>query len=292
MKIGIIGLGLIGGSIGRALEIHGENEVFAFDTDEQTMLKGELLRAFSNRLDKNNISSIDILLIALYPQATISALREYVPLVKNGCIVVDCAGIKRQIVDEMRLLKKAYPNIDFVGAHPMAGKEFSGIGHSSVHLLNNSSVLVVPVESSLIALSKLKKIFFDAGAERVVYTSAIEHDSMISYTSQLAHIVSSAYVNNPKADEYYGFTAGSFRDMTRVAKLNPEMWTQIMLANNDFLVSDLDVFILNLQDFKDALIRNDEEKLTQLLCEGNKIKQRIEEGKTKKVDLRSKRNDV
>ena len=292
MKIGIIGLGLIGGSIGRALELHGENEVFAYDIDEQTMLKGELLKAYSKRLNKSNISNIDVLIIALYPQATIHALREYVPLVKSGCIVTDCAGIKRQIIDEMSLLKKSFPSINFAGAHPMAGKEFSGINHSSVHLLNSSSVLVVPVESSLEALSKLKKVFFDAGAERIIYTSAIEHDSMISYTSQLAHIVSSAYVNNPKANEYYGFTAGSFRDMTRVAKLNPEMWTQIMLANNDFLVSDLDIFIRNLLDFKDAIKRNDQEKLAQLLCEGSEIKKRIEEDKIKKVDLRSKRNEV
>ena len=291
MNIGIVGLGLIGGSLGRALVKKTEHKIYASDTDAETMVKGKLLGAYHEVLDKTNAKELDLLLIALYPNAVIECMEEYTPLLKSGSVVVDCAGTKREIVGAMRKLKERFPQVNFVGAHPMAGKEFSGIKHSSAGLFEGASVLIVPVLTSIAVLAKVKEFFLQTGAEHVIVTNAEAHDKMISYTSQLAHIVSSAYVNNESALSHYGFTAGSFRDMTRVAKLNPQMWTELMIENSDNLTGDLDLLIQNLKDFRSAVATKNTNALNELLGKGNRIKVDIESDKGKKLEIRTKQGE-
>lgn len=284
MNIGIVGLGLIGASVAKALKKRTADTLYVYDSDEEVMQKANLLNLYDGILTDENAKELDILVLCLYPKAIVDALNHYAPLLKSGAIVVDCGGIKREIVENMHELKKAYPHLDFVGGHPMAGREWSGISHSTAGLFEKSSVLIVPVDNDIRVLYKVKSFFLNIGAERVVLTTPDKHDEMIAYTSQLAHIVSNAYVKSELAKSHYGYSAGSFRDMTRVAKINAEMWSELMCENADYLVEQLDVFEKNVHDIKSALQRGDKEGLKKLLKEGNDVKEMVEENRIKKLD--------
>lgn len=288
MNIGIIGLGLIGGSIGRAIKKKTNHVVYGLDKDEKTMIKATLVEAIDYNLDDTNIKEIDILIIALYPKAIIDCIKEYAPKLKDGAIIIDCGGNKREICSFMEQMHIKYPSIEFIGGHPMAGREFSGFSHSTASLFEKATMLMVPIHNSIETLYKVKEFILELGFEGVVITNPTEHDEMISFTSQLAHIVSSSYIKNPLTTTHYGFSAGSFKDMTRVAKLNPEMWTEIMLDNKDYLVEQIDVLTKNLEDYKKALQENDEEKLSTLLDEGRAIKEEAEKLRNEKTSQRIK----
>lgn len=268
MKIGICGMGLIGGSLGRAVLNNTDNEVFGFDTSEDALIKADLLRAETGRLTEDNAGELDMLIFAVCPNAAIETMRRFCPLLKAGAIVADACGNKRVIVAEMKKLSKAFPDLFFVGLHPMAGREFSGIAHSTATLFERSYVIVVPVSQDLNKLTQVKKLFESLGIQGVEVCSAQRHDEMISYTSQLAHVVSSSYVDNAKSCEHAGFSAGSFRDMTRVAKLNPDMWTELFLQNADNLTADIEQLIGRLTEFDVAIKSGNAERVKTLLQEG------------------------
>lgn len=284
MNIAIIGLGLIGGSLAKTLITRTDHKIFAYDRDEEVMLKGKLLNIYNEELTDDNIGSVDIMFIALYPKATIDYINKNASKLKDGAVVLDCCGNKRDVCDCFSELKNKYEKLDFVGFHPMAGREFWGIKHSVSGLYDNASAIIIPVRTELNALLKVKEIFASLGFKGVVITTAEEHDSMISYTSQLAHVVSSAYVNNEKAKNHYGFSAGSFNDLTRVAKLNSEMWTELMLENKTNLTHDLSVLIGNLENFNNAIKEEDSEKLKQLLEKGTDMKLEILAAKERKLN--------
>ncbi|MCI7401883.1 MAG: prephenate dehydrogenase [Christensenella sp.] len=288
MNIGIIGLGLIGGSIGRAIKKKTNHVVYGLDKDEKTMIKATLVEAIDAPLDDANVKDVDILIIALYPKAIIDCIKEYAPKLKDGAIIIDCGGNKREICKFMEQMHITYPNIDFIGGHPMAGREFSGFSHSTASLFEKATMLMVPIHNSIETLYKVKEFILELGFEGVVITNPTEHDEMISFTSQLAHIVSSSYIKNPLTTTHYGFSAGSFKDMTRVAKLNPEMWTEIMLDNKDYLIAQIDVLIKNLENFKKAMQENDKEELSKLLDEGRAIKEEAEKLRNEKTSQRIK----
>lgn len=282
MKIGIVGLGLIGASMAKALSGAGHT-VLGDDIDADVLKRAVLTEAISARLDDINAKTLDMLLISVYPDDTVKYLSVYAPLLKDGAVLADLCGIKREIVAEMKRLKAQYPAIEFIGLHPMAGKEYSGFKYSSPLLFENASLLAVPVDMPLEVLAKVKQTMLGVGFKGMVITTAEEHDKIISYTSQLAHIVSSSYVQNEMAKSIYGFTAGSFRDMTRVARLNPVMWTQLLMQNRDMLSLELSDLIQNLTEFKDALDGCDDKKLCEKLEKGNRIKCEIEKDRVKKT---------
>lgn len=272
MKIGIIGLGLIGGSLGRAIKLKTDNEVFAFDLDKDAMIKGKLLQAYDKELNKENAKELDLLFFALYPRAFELSINEYLPFLKKGCTVCDLCGNKTRPVEIMREKSKDYPDINFIGAHPMAGREFSGIAHSSATLFDGASMIYVPVKEDLNLLSKMKEFAISLGFRQVVFTNEKEHDTIIAYTSQLAHLVSSSYIKSPTAKYQRGFSAGSFKDMTRVARLSPEMWTELMMDNAENLSLELGEIIKHLSEYKEALDKKDTEELFKLLEKGNELK--------------------
>ncbi len=284
MNIGIVGLGLIGGSIAKSLKKRTSDKVFVWDNDKDAMAKATLLEVYDEVLTHDNAKELDILVLCVYPKAIERALDEYVPCLRAGAIVVDCGGIKRQIVQKMNDLRKTYPDINFVGGHPMAGREFSGISHATASLFEKSSVLIVPIKNEIDVLYKIKNFFLSIGAERIVITDANTHDEMISYTSQLAHIVSSAYVKSDLAESHYGYSAGSFRDMTRVAKINSKMWSELMMENRDYLIEQLKVFEKNVSDIRCALESEDRDSLKELLDKGNEIKTKVEENRVRKLN--------
>lgn len=269
MNIGIIGLGLIGGSLGRAIIKRTKHNVFGTDNDTETMLKAELLKAYNFELNDSNIGEMDIVILALPPHVACNVLENIAPKLKAETIVIDCVGNKRAVVGEMKKLSLEYPEIIFLGGHPMAGREYSGIRHSTANLFDNASMIFVPVSQDIAALQIAKDFFMEIGFKKIVMTTAEEHDRIISYTSQLAHVVSSAYVLSPTAESYLGFSAGSFRDMTRVARMNPDMWTELFIDNKDNLTNELNEFIANLTEYRDLIIAGDKDALRAKLDKGN-----------------------
>lgn len=276
MKIGIIGLGLIGGSIGRATKLKTPHEVYGRDKDRGAVLKAELLNAVDREMAEADVAELDLLIVALPLSATLAAIKENAPKLKSGATLIDCCGDKREVAAEMKRQSQKRPDVNFAGVHPMAGREWSGISHSTATLFEHAYFILTPVAASLDALTALKAYFSALGAEGTAVATAAEHDKIISYTSQLAHIVSSAYVKNPLSEAHVGFSAGSFRDMTRVAKLDPDMWTELFLSNKENLIENLDVFIGHLKEYRDAIDRSDAEELRRLLADGVKMKEQAE----------------
>ncbi len=272
MNIAIVGLGLIGGSLGRALSKKTEHTIFASDIDSKALSLGRLLSAYHKPLTKENIGQMDLVIFSLYPENLKISLEEFCPLLKKGAIVMDCCGNKRQVVCQMKNLAEKYPHLEFISSHPMAGREFSGVSHSTINLFDKASMILVPVKSSLKTTQSIKELSLSLGFSKVVITTAEEHDRIIAYTSQLAHLVSSSYMKSPTATSFMGFSAGSFRDMTRVARLSPEMWAQLTIENADFLVGEIDNIIKNLTEYKNALKNADKEEMRNLLADGNEKK--------------------
>lgn len=272
MNVGIVGLGLIGGSLGRAIVSKTNDKVYALDVSEEAMKVGRLLNAYHYELNDANLKDLDIIFFSLYPNALSEVMASYVNKLKDGCIVIDCCGNKRRVVKDMKELSLIYPNLEFIGAHPMAGREFSGVKHSTVNLFDKASMILVPVKAELKTLAMVKEYSLSLGFSNVVITTADKHDEIIAFTSQLAHLVSSSYIKSPTASMFMGFSAGSFRDMTRVARLSSEMWAQLTMDNADYLTRELDYFIKHLTEYKEALEQGDVQKMKCLLEDGNQKK--------------------
>ncbi|MBO7389880.1 MAG: prephenate dehydrogenase/arogenate dehydrogenase family protein, partial [Clostridia bacterium] len=217
-----------------------------------------------------------LLIIAVYPRSFEGAARDYTPFMKKGAILSDFCGNKRIVADAMRRVAEKRSDLVYIGGHPMAGREYSGVEHSSVRLFEGASMILVPVTEDLFALAELKRFYLSLGFGEVVVTTPEVHDSMIAYTSQLCHVVSNAFIKSPSAREHGGYSAGSYRDLTRVARMNPDMWAELMTDNRDYLKGELDGLIAALQRYSDALGQGDEAGLRALLAEGDRIKREID----------------
>ena len=274
-KVGIVGLGLMGASFGRVLVKNGY-EVFGADKSESVMQKALLANAYTAPLTKENAAELDLLIIAIFPRDFEGAAREYLPRLKAGAILSDFCGNKRVVAAAMRRLSAERSDLVYIGGHPMAGREYAGVEHSSIRLFEGASMILVPVTEDLFALSELKKFYLSLGFGEVVVTSPEGHDGMISYTSQLCHVVSNAFIKSESARKHDGYSAGSYRDLTRVARLNPEMWAELMTDNRDYLKKELDGLIASLEKYSDALGKGDEDALRALLAEGDRIKREID----------------
>ncbi len=276
MKIAVIGMGLIGASLARQFKKNTPHTVAGYDISDEVMVKAELLGAIDSRFDPYSPADADIVFFALCPAAAMEMMDKVVPNLKPGAVVADTAGVKRGIVKHMTELGEKYPDISFVGVHPMAGREYSGISHSTASLFENAYIIITPVAADIAAAEKIKALFTEAVCRGITMASAAEHDRIIAYTSQLAHVVSSAYMQNPVAENYFGFSAGSFRDMTRVAKLNPAMWTELFIENSDDLLPCITDMIERLTAFAEALKAGNADGLYRMLEKGNDLKELAE----------------
>ncbi len=282
MKIGIVGLGLMGASFARTLQKMGEHTVYGYDISPEVMKKAYLLGAISDELTIERAKEIDMLIIALFPRQFKTAAMRFLPYLKQGAVVTDFCGNKRSVRTAMLAFSKEYPHLFFVGGHPMAGREFSGIEHAVTTLFEKASMILVPVSQDIAKLEWVKKFFLSVGFGEVVLCSAEYHDGMIAYTSQLCHVVSNAFIKNETALSHSGYSAGSYKDLTRVARMNSKMWAELMTDNRDKLAKELAELIENLQKYEDALTRGDEHALYQLLEEGNVRKLTIDTRKKEK----------
>ena len=275
MTVGILGLGLIGGSLARAYHDAG-HRVLGCDRDTSTVQFAQMAHAVDAPLTEENIGSCELLLLAVCPQAAADYLEAMGDKIAKTAVVVDCCGIKRQICEAGFRLADKYGWL-FVGGHPMAGTHFSGFKYSRADLFRGAPmVLVPPVFDDIRLLERVKALLAAPGFGSFSVTTAEAHDRMIAFTSQLAHIVSNAYIKSPEAGAHKGFSAGSYKDLTRVAWLNAPMWTELFLDNRDNLLRELDTIIANLQVYRDALAQNDAEALCAALEEGKRRKEEVD----------------
>ena len=274
-KIGVIGLGLMGGSLCKALARAGY-PVLGLDADTRVQEYALLTQTISAPLTEENAGTCDFLFLATYPGAAVAELGRWAPRLRTETIVCDLCGVKRAVCEPCFRLAAEH-GFTYIGGHPMTGKQFSGIKYAVGDLYLGATMLLVPREGEdLFRISRLSALLREAGCESVMITTAEKHDEIIAYTSQLAHVVSNAYIKSPTAGMHKGFSAGSYRDLTRVAKLNETMWTELFLENADYLGKELDTLIAALCDYRDALAQGDEEKLKALLKEGRQRKEEID----------------
>ena len=274
MTAGIVGLGLIGGSLARAYHDAG-HRVLAFDRDRSVTQFAMTAGAADAELTEENLSECDLLLLAVYPQAAAEYLEKAAPLLAKSAVVIDCCGTKREICEVGFRLAKAHGFL-FVGGHPMAGTHFSGFKYSRASLFKGAPmVLVPPVLDDMQLIDRVTKLLEPPMFGRFSVTTAEKHDAMIAFTSQLAHVVSNAYVKSPTAAAQRGFSAGSYKDLTRVAWLNAPMWTELFLENKDFLMQEIDNLVEELGKYRTAMQENDRETLCALLDEGKRRKEEV-----------------
>ncbi len=272
MVIGIIGLGLIGGTLAKAIRLNTGHTVLGRDINKSVVLKAKLMEAINYQLEDDRIPECDMIIIALYPQSTLDVLHEIAPLISKNAIVIDCTGIKSKICEEAGRISQQY-GFTFIGGHPMAGIEKSGFEFSNAEIFKNASMILTPYPNiSIQTMDKMKKFFLSIGFGRITVKTPQEHDRIIAYTSQLAHVLSSSYIKSPTARDHRGLSAGSFKDMTRVAYLNEEMWCELFFDNKDALITEISQLISNLNDFKTALENDDRKMMTSLLHDGKEKK--------------------
>jgi len=275
MNVGILGLGLIGGSLARAYALEGHS-VYACEKDESMLSFAMLAGAVHGRLEKATIPECDLILLAIYPDGSAGWLEENAPLISKTTLVIDCCGIKREICQRCFPLAAQY-GFTFVGGHPMAGSQFSGFKYSRANLFEGQPmVLVPPVFDNIELLDNVKKALAPCRFGSFSVTTAEAHDKMIAFTSQMPHIVSNAFIKSPTAASHKGFSAGSYRDLTRVAWLNPQMWAELFMENKDFVLEELDFYIQSLNAYRDAIQAQDMPALIQLLEEGKKRKEEVD----------------
>ena len=274
MTVGIVGLGLIGGSVAKAIQASTEHRVLGADTNGATMDAALADGAADGILSAETLHECDILLLAVYPHAAIEFVRQNARHIARGARVVDLCGVKRMLCEALEPLAHEMGFV-FIGGHPMAGKERFGYGVSQADLFAGASMILTPPEGTpRDVVTELATFFLSLGFERVCLSDAREHDRRIAYTSQLAHILSSAYVKSPLAIAHEGFSAGSFQDMTRVATMNEDMWTELFLANRDDLAEEVDALRGRLAAYGDALRAGDEAQLRALIREGCEWKEK------------------
>lgn len=275
MTVGIVGLGLIGGSFAKAYHAAGER-VLAQDIDLDVLSFAVISGAVDEELTDETMAECDLILLAVCPAAAVEWLQKNAPKIASHTIVIDCCGTKRTVCAACFPITAQY-GITYLGGHPMAGTQFSGFKYAKADLYHGAPMVLVPPRfDDIELLGRVKDLLTPAGFGSYSVTTAEQHDEMIAFTSQLAHVASNAYIKSPTAKKHKGFSAGSYKDMTRVAWLAPRMWAELFLENRDFLLKEIDCYIEHLSQYKAAMEQNDEEELIRLLDEGKKRKEEVD----------------
>ena len=275
MTVGIVGLGLIGGSFAKAYHAAGER-VLAQDIDRDVLSFAVISSAVDEELTDETMAECDLILLAVCPVAAVEWLQKNAPKIASHTIVIDCCGTKRTVCAACFPIAAQY-GITYLGGHPMAGTQFSGFKYAKADLYHGAPMVLVPPRfDDIELLGRVKDLLTPAGFGSYSVTTAEQHDEMIAFTSQLAHVASNAYIKSPTAKKHKGFSAGSYKDMTRVAWLAPRMWAELFLENRDFLLKEIDCYIEHLSQYKAAIEQNDEEELIRLLDEGKKRKEEVD----------------
>lgn len=275
-KIGVAGLGLIGGSLAKAFKSAGFC-VTGFDIDKATVDAALRCGAINiGECEPNVLFCCDYIFVALYPEGIISFVKDNAPYFKDGSVIVDCCGIKSAICGEL-YSSTPYTNFTFIGGHPMAGTENNGFSASRGDLFRGTSFILTPRDGEdQSIIQRLRNLILKAGFGMVVETDPKHHDRMIAFTSQLPHVLACAYVMSPSCPEHNGYSAGSFRDVSRVAHINPELWSELFIDNKDELCEEIDIMIKNMSSIRDAAKLGDKNTLSAILSKARKVKDTVD----------------
>ena len=275
MNIAVVGMGIIGGSFCKAFKKYTDHYIIGINRTQSTLQQAFDCGAIDEMGNEESLSNADVVIMAVYPQATVEYIEKYGSYLKKGCIVTDSSGIKTEICPQMVALSKKF-GFTFVGSHPMAGKETNGFSSADADLYRGASYIIVPCEADDSAVKILSDLAMEINFGQIKLSTPEEHDRMIAFTSQMPHILSNAFIKSPTALRHKGFSAGSYKDLTRVAWLNPQMWAELFLENRDNTLFELDTYIQNLSAYRDAIANNDLETLTALLEEGKRRKEEVD----------------
>lgn len=270
-KIVIVGLGLIGGSIAKALQLTNQYEILGMDTKEEALLDACSCGAIDGKAGVEELKEADLVYLCVYPHAALEFVKSYGALLKSGCILTDTCGIKGELCAGMEQLKVNGSYI-FVAGHPMAGKEQSGFSASEASIFTGASYLIAPCGAPDFAVETVSALAEQMGFGRIVLTTPEQHDRVIAFTSQVPHVLACSYVMSPRCKEHKGFSAGSYRDVSRVANINADLWTGLFLDNRSALLDELDELQKNLSLFRSAVAEGDSEQLHNLLETAAQIK--------------------
>lgn len=273
MKILVLGLGLIGASLAKTLKKNTQHYVYGWNRTESVTAKAVADGAIdeTGSLDEL-LPKADVTIINFYTDAIVPFILANRDKFKKGSIVTDSCGIKTKICRE---LEKETFDFTYIGAHPMAGREVSGYDASLPTLFDNASFICTPTNAQKSKTDTLVELAKEMGFKRTVVTTPEHHDEMIAFTSQIAHVLACSYVLSPLAPYHPGFSAGSYRDVSRVARINGEMWSELFIANKEPLIREIDDLVSNLEKFKDAIDRENRNVLMDLMADANKIKEEI-----------------
>lgn len=275
MTVGIVGLGLIGGSFAKAYHEAGVT-VLASNRTEETLKFAMLSGAVDGELTEENIGYCDLVIIAVFPEAAEAFLKRMAPHIGKKPIVIDACGTKRKICSMCFPIAEEY-GFTYLGGHPMAGTHKSGFKYARANLYHNAPMVIVPPSfDDIELLDRVKTLLAPVGFGSISVTTAEKHDELIAFTSQMPHIISNAYIKSPTAEKHKGFSAGSYKDLTRVAWLNPKLWAELFLENRDCVLSELDFFINALEQYRDAVKNNDFDTLERLLDDGRRRKEEVD----------------
>lgn len=273
MNIAVVGLGLIGGSFCKTLKKHTFHRIMGIDHDPETIRKALESGAIDEEISPERLSEANLVIICLYPEAIVRFVEQNAGFFKKGGIVTDSCGVKEYVVSKCTpILDKE--GVIFVGTHPMAGREFSGFDYATDDLFKGASYIITPSEDTpQIAVDLLQTLAGSLGFGKAVVSTPKRHDEIIAYTSQLAHVVSNAYVKSPTMLNFDGFSAGSFQDLTRVAKLNEYMWSELFMCNREALLTEINCILDRVTEYRDAIRDNDLERLIEILRDGRELKE-------------------
>ena len=275
MIVGILGLGLIGGSLARAYAKNGHT-VYAAEKDDTLLEFAQLAGVVHGKLNETTLPFCDLVLLAIYSGGSCQWLHENAAYIREDALVIDCCGIKNDICKCGFSLADKY-GFTFIGGHPMAGSHFSGFKYSRSNLFQGAPMVLVPPRfDDPMLLERAKEALQPCNFGSFSVTTAEEHDKIIAFTSQMPHIVSNAYIKSPSAQSHKGFSAGSYKDLTRVAWLNPQMWAELFLSNKENILEELDYYINSLIEYKEAIAFNDKARLIQILDEGRRCKEEVD----------------
>lgn len=271
LTVGVVGLGLMGGSLAKAYTAAGHT-VLGANRSPATVEIAKLQGTIAEELTPDRLKECDVVFLCTMPASILQYLRDNADNFGDA-MVIDCGGVKRNICKEGFDIAKKHGFL-FVGGHPMAGSQKGGYKNSRANLYKDASMIVVPpANDDILLLERIKNLLMPAGFGKVTVTTAEDHDRIIAFTSQLAHIVSNAYIKSPTSSEHRGFSAGSFKDLTRVAYLDPDMWTELFLENADNVVCELDIIIKSLTEYRSAVAEGDSHRLRELLADGRRLKE-------------------
>lgn len=275
MIAGIVGLGLISGSMAKAYAAAGHT-VYAHNRNKTILDFAILDGAVTAPMDNKNIRTCDVILVGLPPEASIRWIKSHAELFSPHTTVIDLCGTKRVVCEALFPVARAH-GFTFVGGHPMAGTHNAGYKYAKETLFKGAPMVLCPPDGfDMELLTKIKRLLSPAGFGKFSVTTPAEHDKMIAFTSQMCHVVSNAYIKSPTARLHRGFSAGSYKDLTRVAWLNPDMWAELMLENRDYMLEEMDVLIENLTKYRTAIQHNDFDDLRSLLDDGRRIKEEVD----------------